>query len=185
MFPFPHANGATVIATSGGYLDLAAPRPDDIRLSDIALGLSRLARFTGQGRHAVSVARHSVNCYREAVALGLPEWVCRLALMHDATEAYIGDVSRPLKGMLPDYARIERAVWLAICQRFDLVADLAAVKFLDNLALATEAAILFPDHEPFPGFPAPGFAHGGPITTQGAAKDEADFLAAAERVGIA
>lgn len=187
MVPFPDFNAAsTSIATSSGYLDLAAPRPDRIDLGDIALALSRLPRFTGHGAWVVTVARHSVNCYLEARARGLTHEVCRLALMHDAAEAYVGDVSRPLKDMLPGFARIEARVWRAICARFNITATAeqkAAVKEIDNLALATEARELFPMHAPFPGFPAPGFA--GCYDLAGRMPDREAFLMCAGVAGVA
>jgi hypothetical protein len=59
--------------------------------------------------------------------------------MHDATEAYVGDVSRPLKMMLPQYKEIEARVWRAIALKFDLPEDLPPqVKHADNVMLVTE-----------------------------------------------
>lgn len=187
MIPFPYdASAPTVIATSGGYFDLAAPRPEDVSLSDIALALSRINRFTGHGRGFVSVARHSVNCYREASARGWSDDHRRLALMHDAAEAYVGDVSRPLKAMLPQFKHIEGQVWLAICQRFNLRGSLTlphSIKEIDNLALITEACELFPEHERWPGFPAPGFNYDWHVAS--VMPDRDAFLCCAAEVGIA
>lgn len=186
MIAFPGFNAAsTSIATTGGYLDLAAPRPDDVRLSDIALSLSRLVRFTGQGAVAVTVARHSVNCYLEAQAQGVRVEVCRLALLHDAAEAYVGDVASPLKDMLPGFARIEARVFRAICDRFaiEVSAELkSAVKEIDRLALATEARAVFPGHAPWPGYPDPGMAASPHIAR--VLPDREAFLHCAAEVGI-
>lgn len=180
MIPF--RNGPGVIATSTGYFDLAAPRPEDVDLGDIALALSRLARFTGQGARVYSVAAHSAWCAGEAARRGLSVDLQRLALMHDAAEAYVGDVSRPLKLLLPAFKEIEAGVWRAICARFDLPEDLPAeIKEIDNLALATEAAAMFPRHAPWPGFPAPSpvaIRHGD------AGADREFFLDVADALGL-
>lgn len=185
MIPFREGRG--MIATASGYFDLNNPRPCDVDLRDIAVALSRINRFTGHGRGVVSVARHSVNCYIEAVLRGLPAEHSRLALMHDAAEAYVGDVSRPLKALLPDFKRIEVQVWGAIRARFDLPDELPPIiKEIDNLACITEAAVLLPDHEPWPGFPPPGFSQplAHKVITKSRGCDVAMFLTCAEKAGI-
>lgn len=191
MIPFPHDRGATVIATSTGYFDLADPRPEDISLADIARALSRINRFTGHGYRMISVARHSVNCYAESTRRGLPLDVRRLALMHDAAEAYVGDVSRPLKQLLPEYKRIEARVWSAVVARFGLSEVLPAeVKEIDNLALISEAAILFPQHDRWPGWPDPvghmGMLAGSSQSGRSSATAAMlDFLLCARECGLA
>ncbi|HCF1831058.1 TPA: phosphohydrolase, partial [Pseudomonas aeruginosa] len=68
--------------------------------------------------------------------------------LHDATEAYIGDMVRPLKELLPDFRQIEAVIWSAICERFDLDEQLPAeVKRADLIALATERRDLMPFHQ--------------------------------------
>ena len=58
---------------------------------------------------------------------------------YEATEAYLTDVSRPLKAMLPDYRAAEHKLWLAIAERFDLPVELPfAVKQADNISLIWE-----------------------------------------------
>lgn len=184
MIPFPHDRGRTVIATATGYFDLADPRPDDICLEDIALGLCRIARFTGHGEAVVTVARHSVNCYRRACVMSLPMDVRRLALMHDAHEVYIGDVSSPLKALLPEYRRIEARVWSAVAKRFGLSEVMPReVKEIDALALISEASVLFPDHDRWPGWPDP--CRSMAIASDCPADDYADFMAAAAECGVA
>lgn len=64
----------------------------DIRLEDIAHALSNLCRFTGHVREFYSVAEHSVW-----VSHLVPEWAAKYALIHDASEAYLQDIPRPLK----------------------------------------------------------------------------------------
>ena len=110
------------------------PRPDEIDAADIAHALSLLCRYGGHVDRFYSVAEHCV-LMSEAVA---PEHALA-ALLHDATEAYVVDVPRPLKRQLAGYREIEAAVWRAICLRFGLVGDLPAeVHEADNRILLTE-----------------------------------------------
>lgn len=100
---------------SGVAFDLLDPQPDMVRLRDIAHALSHLCRYTGHSRYFYSVAEHSVECARRA-----PPALVAEALMHDATEAYVGDVASPLKALLPEYRAIESRVRGAIAARFGL-----------------------------------------------------------------
>lgn len=108
------------------------PRPEDVRIDDIAHALSNICRFGGHVKKFYSVAQHSVivsdHC-KDNMA----------GLMHDATEAYCGDMVRPLKLQLPEYRECERRIWIAICAAFGLPEDLPTeVKFHDNRTLMTE-----------------------------------------------
>jgi hypothetical protein len=119
---------------SGKRFDLLLPTPDMIDISDIAHALSNICRFNGHCREFYSVAQHSV-----LVSRLVPSRWALTALMHDATEAYIGDVTRPLKHLLPDYKLIEARIWAAIAAKFQIAPVLpACVKHFDNVALMTE-----------------------------------------------
>ena len=110
------------------------PRPDEIDPADIAHALSLLCRYGGHVDRFYSVAEHCV-LMSEAV----PAEHALAALLHDATEAYVVDVPRPLKRQLEGYRAIEAAVWNAICIRFHLAGDLPAeVKEADDRILLTE-----------------------------------------------
>jgi hypothetical protein len=114
------------------------PQPVDIAPEDIAHALSLLCRYGGHLDRFYSVAEHSV-LMSQAVA---PEHAL-VALLHDATEAYVVDVPRPLKRYLPDYKAIEASVWNAICLRFHLAGDLPPeVKEADTRILLTERDVL-------------------------------------------
>lgn len=110
------------------------PRSEDIDAEDIAHALSLLCRYGGHVDRFYSVAEH---CVLMSYAVS-PENALA-ALLHDATEAYVGDMVRPLKRQMPQYQHFEAAVWLAICDHFRLFPMLAEeVKQADNRILLTE-----------------------------------------------
>ena len=127
---------------SGRYLDLSHPNPDDILIEDIAHGLSNICRFTGQCRKFYSVAQHSVLVANK-VMKEHPN-LAMAALLHDAQEAYIGDISSPLKEMIGGYGSIENRLARRIEDKFcplsaeDHAKALRVVKIHDLRALATE-----------------------------------------------
>jgi 5'-deoxynucleotidase YfbR-like HD superfamily hydrolase len=91
-----------------------APHPHQIDIRDIAHGLSLLCRFSGQCPYFFSVAEHSIY-----VANNLPDNLKLEGLLHDASEAYLADLPRPVKVGLPEYNAIEAAVEEVIAQKFD------------------------------------------------------------------
>lgn len=111
-----------------------APNPADICIEDIAHALSNLCRFGGHVREFYSVAQHSV-----IVANLLPAQLKLAGLLHDATEAYIVDIPRPLKQVLPEYKVIEFRLSEIICDVFDVDFSDPEIKTADNVALMTEA----------------------------------------------
>jgi hypothetical protein len=114
LAPFPaHIRDNTILLQSGAYLDLVDPDPDVITIQDVAHGLSHVCRFGGQCRTFYSVAEHSVHVSRL-----VPPAHALDGLLHDAAEAFIGDVVKPLKVVLPDYARIERHMEAVIFEKF-------------------------------------------------------------------
>lgn len=110
----------TIFTYSGKIIDPANLSPDDIDERDIIHALSQVCRATGHFKHFYSVAQHSINCMREARARGYSERVCFAALLHDAGEAYLSDVSRPIKARLPEYTAIENEFLKAIFEKFAL-----------------------------------------------------------------
>lgn len=125
---------------SGKKIDFFEPRADQIDIADIARGLSRLPRFAGQTKTFYSVALHSVN-----VAGILPEKYKLQGLMHDAAEAYIGDLPTPFKRNIPEFAELEKRIWTAICERFGIALELAPlVKTADATMLVSERDLLKP-----------------------------------------
>lgn len=131
-----------ILTQSGTRFDLLNPTPDMINIPDIAYALSRICRFNGHTSEHYSVAEHSLR-----VAALVPREYQLAALLHDAAEAYIGDVSSPLKALLPEYLEIEQRIWSAICQRFAIAEQLPeCVKRADLIMLATERRDLMPYH---------------------------------------
>jgi hypothetical protein len=91
------------------------PQPEDVHIEDIAQALSKQCRFAGHTTRFYSVAEHSVLLARY-VSQPVKLW----ALLHDASEAYLVDVPRPVKPYLEGYDRFERVVMYRIRERFDL-----------------------------------------------------------------
>ncbi len=137
---------------SGRRLDLLDPTPLDIEIEDIALGLSRVARWNGQtgGKWSFSVAQHSLLVERLVIAFKPttpPRW--RLAaLLHDAPEYVIGDLITPFKAAVGlDYKELEVSLMRSVHLRFGLPADLPdtiarLIKRADRAAAYLEATQL-------------------------------------------
>ena len=91
------------------------PKVELIDIEDIAHSLSMLCRANGHFKTFYSVGQHSINCMKEAVARGYSERIQLACLLHDASEAYLADVTRPVKAELPKYKEIEaplqEAIW--------------------------------------------------------------------------
>jgi uncharacterized protein len=140
----------TRIMLAGGTLfDIMDPAGSDFTITDIAHGLGRVCRFAGHTNRFYSVAEHSIH-----VARLVPLEHARAALLHDASEAFIGDVTRPLKALLPDYRRIEEQIADAIARRFLPGRDggafsVAAIKAADMAMCMVEARHLMPEADGF------------------------------------
>lgn len=131
----------TIQTNDGHYFNLLEPCPTTISIKGIAHALSHLCRFTGHTRDLYTVAQHSLM-----VSLIVPAEVAREGLLHDAAEAYIGDVSTPLKHLLPDYKVIEENLEGVIAEKFSLdwsPMTKRLVKEADMILLATERRDLF------------------------------------------
>lgn len=96
------------------------PVIEDIHIEDIAHALSMLARANGHFPQFYSVGQHSLNCCKEARVRGYSSRVQLGCLLHDASECYISDLTRPVKIQLPEYSVIEEKLQSMIYQRFGL-----------------------------------------------------------------
>lgn len=113
------------------------PRAEDIDISDICHALSNTCRFGGHCADFYSVAQHS-----SLVSLMCPPGLELWGLLHDASEAFLGDVPSPLKKMpeFEAYRKAEKNLMNVICDVFSLPHDEPnAVKLVDKRILATEA----------------------------------------------
>ncbi len=129
--------------TSTGVFWPLQPKPEDINIYDIARGLGRQCRFAGQLSDFYSVAQHSVLASHI-----VPPCDALWALMHDAAEAYIGDMVRPLKhsAMGEAFRRVEANIMRCVCERFELPYEQpASVTDADLRLLGTERRDLMRD----------------------------------------
>lgn len=124
----------TILTSTGQYFRFKQPELHPYDIEEIAHALSHVCRYTGHCNEFYSVAQHSVM-----VALVLPKDLQLQGLMHDASEAYLGDVSSPLKALLPEYKTLEERVERAISWHFKLPFPLdPAIKHADMRMLMTE-----------------------------------------------
>lgn len=95
-----------------------APRQEDILIADIAHALSLMTRANGHFPEFYSVAQHCMDCAAEAQAEQLDKRAQLACLLHDASEAYLSDITRPVKANLSEYRRIEKTLQDAIYQKY-------------------------------------------------------------------
>jgi len=122
---------------SGLKIDPIDPQPEDICLEDIAHALSNICRFTGHCNEFYSVAQHSVY-----VSVYSSNENALWGLLHDASEAYLCDIARPVKrsGFLSGYCEVEEKLMKVIADKFGLSWPIPIeTKTLDNIFLMTEA----------------------------------------------
>jgi hypothetical protein len=156
---------------TGGRFDVMNPRVEDIKIEDIAHALSFTCRFNGHCTHFYSVAQHSMlvtRVYGELVAdkpelVDYPQgYLC--ALLHDAAEAYVGDVIRPIKLAVPGVEEIEKNVREVILEKFYLAGAWHNLQHLvqkaDLIVLATEARDIMHGDAP-KGWDLPYLPHAG------------------------
>lgn len=135
--------GTSIEVFGGRLLDLADPQPDQIELSDIAHALGNTCRFGGHIKRYYSVAEHSMNGARIVAANGGTLTQVLGFLMHDAHEAYIGDLPTPLKTAIRatgdnGYDAIRRKLDNAIADKFNLPVSV----FDDELIHGADLAVL-------------------------------------------
>lgn len=134
--PVTDYNAGVYNTASGKLISLLAPTEEMIATKDIASALSKICRFGGHSSQFYSVAQHSV------LVAALCEKCPKEALMHDAAEAYLGDVVKPLKVLLgPAYANLETVFQSLIDAKYGLdgsTACKALVKKYDIQALELE-----------------------------------------------
>lgn len=117
------------------------PRPEEIDIRDIAHSLSMQCRYAGHCLSFYSVAEHSVLVSHWVAAKGYGRDASLKALLHDATEAYLVDVPRPVKPFLTGYKDAEAKLWRVIAHSFGLTSFMPdIVHEADNRILWDEKA---------------------------------------------
>ena len=146
--------GGQFIETYKGHkFHFLNPQPDEIDIEDIAHHLSLTCRFVGACRVFYSVAEHSIR-----VAEIVPDKYQLLALLHDASEAYLPDLARPEKAGMPEFKAMEQVILQAIWRKFGIDPMLTVdgvVKEADNILLATEARDLMDNTDDWAKLPEP------------------------------
>ena len=146
---------------AGRDIDPINPDPADIHLDDIAHHLSQICRFTGAPPTFYSVAQHSIYAATEVFDRTGDHTDALWALLHDASEAYLSDLARPIKaafGIGELYRQVESKLMAAICEKFNLpVEQPEVVTQVDDELLITErdafgltAGVLWPDAPTIP-----------------------------------
>ncbi|HHT7701730.1 YfbR-like 5'-deoxynucleotidase [Pasteurella multocida] len=133
---------AIYLTHSNRVINFQEPGKSDIHIDDIVHHLSMIPRFGGKLDRHYSVLDHSVYVGMIAKTfLKADDETAFAALMHDAQEAFLGDIPSPLKSLLPDYKAIEKSFEKVIQEKFNIsmsetIKDL--VKYADLLALKAE-----------------------------------------------
>ena len=104
-----------ITTVNGNWCDILKPEEYQYDIEEIATALSNLCRYTGHVNRFYSVAEHSV-----LVSRIVPDNLALTGLLHDSSEAFLGDVSSPLKKLLPEYKKIEENVEKAIANHFGI-----------------------------------------------------------------
>lgn len=116
------------------------PQKDEILIEDIAHALSLMTRANGHFPEFYSVGQHCIGCSKEAAARGMGERIALMCLLHDASEAYIADITRPVKKELKEYLVIEKRLQDTIYERF---LGAAPTKEEETAICAVDDAMLF------------------------------------------
>jgi len=133
-------NEPCITTKSGRQVSLLNPLSSQIDIGDIAHGLAYQCRFNGQTTRFYSIAQHCLM-----VASILPGHLKLAGLLHDAAEAYVGDIVQPLKLLLPDFQMIEDRFIQVIGLRLGISLGYHPdIKHADLVALATEKRDLLP-----------------------------------------
>ena len=131
----------------GHMLDLSEPEAISFDLQDIAHHLARICRFGGAVDGYYSVASHCVYVATELEREGYRRSIVQAGLLHDAAEAYIGDMVSGLKRLMPEYRRLEDRYTAAIEHQFSVTFHGSRIiKTADLRARLSECRDLFEDY---------------------------------------
>lgn len=121
-----------------------SPKAEEVDIIDLAHSLSMQCRYNGHCKRFYSVAEHSVLIARWLLQESGPE-IALWGLLHDASEAYLADVPRPLKPHLSGYKTMEARVMTTVCDAYGLPYDMPAeVHEADTRIIADELVNMKP-----------------------------------------
>ncbi len=136
--------GPFLQTVSGRRVNPFDPDPSQIDVGDIARALANVCRFGGHSRVFYSVAQHSVIVSELVEQRGGDAEDVFAALMHDASEAYLGDMPHPIKhrsALGAAFKAAEEHLELVLRERFRIKADVPEIKRADRALLATERRV--------------------------------------------
>lgn len=135
IIPITESDKGLSNSYTGRLIDYTNPNMDMLNLDDIATSLSNVCRFGGHLNEHYSVAQHTLLVWHLA-----PDELKRTALLHDAAEAYLGDVIKPVKVLLGDaYTKLERPFEELIFKKYGVdIISLKEIKPYDQEALIIE-----------------------------------------------
>jgi len=143
----PERQGDFIYTFTGRRFWPMDPRAEDMCIEDIAHALSMLCRYNGHVDRFYSVAEHSMLVYHAVSWIRPGEPALHLqALLHDASEAYLADVPRPVKPYLSNYRTAEREVERAIANAFGLpsIGKASPIGAIDHDIIGDEMLALMP-----------------------------------------
>ena len=136
-----------MITSTGKYIDIWNFKLEDIDIEDIIHALSLECRYTNHTKQHYSDAEHSIH-----VAHVCPKHLQPAGLLHDASEAYLGDLRPELKYNMPEYMMLEKHIQNVIYQSFGIslsVINKGIIKRCDQVVTATEIGIVIDNHPKF------------------------------------
>jgi len=135
-----------IVTFTGEEFTPLDPDVNQIHIEDIAHSLSLLCRANGHMDYFFSIAQHSINCAYEAKARSYPARLQLACLIHDASEAYLSDITRPVKRYLPEYIEIEKRLQDVIYSKYpgiiETEEDFILIDKIDNDMLIHEFNVL-------------------------------------------
>jgi len=152
-------DGHWVNTYTGKHFHYLDPQPEEIDIIDIAHSLSLTCRYGGHCKQFYSVGDHSIR-----VAEIVPDGLKLRALLHDAAEAYLTDLPRPIKYDIPEFRIRENIIQRTIEAKFGIKTsrsplipdpDKKIIKWADNILLATEARDMMHDMVDWSALPDP------------------------------
>ena len=109
-----------IITYTGITMCPLAPEESDFEIKDIAHALSLMTRANGHFIRFYSVGQHSLACSLEGEARGYSPRICLALLLHDASEAYLSDITRPVKVSMPNYSEFEKHLQKVLFNAFGI-----------------------------------------------------------------